>query len=102
MSIITKVLPVRSQRKPVEIRFIKNAVRKRRKNEPQKEQQNALHQCRNLDGVFEVSGNIPQTPVLLVDDIADSGWTMTVIAVILRKGGSGPVHPLALASAGSA
>lgn len=84
------------------IRFIKDAVRKRRKNEPQKEQQNALHQCRNLDGVFEVSGNIPQTPVLLVDDIADSGWTMTVIAVILRKGGSGPVHPLALASAGSA
>ncbi len=84
------------------IRFIKNAVRKRRKNEPQKEQQNALHQCRNLDGIFEVSGNIPRTPVLLVDDIVDSGWTMTVIAVILRQRGSGPVYPLVLASAGSA
>lgn len=84
------------------IRFIKNAVRKKRRNEPQKEQQNSLHQCRNLDGVFEVYGSIPRTPVLLVDDITDSRWTMTVIAVILRQGGSGPVYPLALASAGSA
>ena len=81
------------------IRFIKNAISKKKDNEPQKEQQNGPHQCLNLDGVFSVSDNIPKTPVLLVDDIVDSGWTMAVLAVLLRQKGSGPVYPVALASA---
>ena len=67
-------------------------------NQPQKAQQNRFHQCRNLDGVFRVTGDIPDTPVLLIDDIVDSGWTLTVLAVLLRRAGSGPVFPLALAS----
>ena len=32
-------------------------------------------------------------PVLLIDDIVDSRWTLTVIAAELRRAGSGPVHP---------
>jgi ATP-dependent DNA helicase RecQ len=36
-------------------------------------------------------------PVLLVDDLVDSGWTMTVGGMLLRRAGSGPVHPVALA-----
>jgi len=68
-------------------------------NEPQKMQRNRYHQCRNLDGVFEVGANIPEEPVLLVDDITDSGWTVTVLAALLRRAGSGPVYPVALASA---
>jgi ATP-dependent DNA helicase RecQ len=36
-------------------------------------------------------------PVLLVDDIVDSRWTMTVVAALLRQAGCGPVYPLALA-----
>jgi len=68
-------------------------------NEPQKMQQNRYHQCRNLDGAFKVSENIPEEPVLLVDDIIDSGWTVTVLAALLRRAGSGPVYPVALASA---
>jgi len=36
-------------------------------------------------------------PVLLVDDLIASGWTMTVVARLLRLSGSGPVLPLALA-----
>lgn len=36
-------------------------------------------------------------PVLLVDDIVDSGWTFAVAAWLLRKRGSGEVWPLALA-----
>jgi ATP-dependent DNA helicase RecQ len=36
--------------------------------------------------------------VLLVDDVVDSGWTLTVLAALLRQAGSGPVLPLALAS----
>ncbi len=67
-------------------------------NEPQKEQQNRFHQCRNLDGVFRIVGDIPSESVILVDDIIDSGWTVTVIAALLRKAGSGPVFPVALAS----
>ena len=82
------------------ISFVKGAISKIRKNKPQKEQQNGLHQCLNLDGVFSVSDNILRTPVLLVDDIVDSGWTMTVLAVLLRQKGSGSVYPVALASAG--
>ncbi len=75
-----------------------DAIQKTKNNEPQKNQQNRFHQCQNLDGVFEISGNIPGTPVLLVDDIIDSGWTMTVLAALLRQAGSGPVFPVALAS----
>ncbi len=75
-----------------------DAIQKIKNNEPQKNQQNRFHQCQNLDGVFEISGNTPGTPVLLVDDIIDSGWTMTVLAALLRQAGSGPVFPVALAS----
>lgn len=70
-------------------------------NEPQKWQYNRFHQCRNLDGVFAVGEGIPSGPVLLVDDMIDSGWTMTVIAALLRRAGSGPVYPLAISSTAS-
>lgn len=75
-------------------------IEKIRDNEPQKFQQNRFHQCRNLDGVFRVSRDLPAIPLLLVDDVYDSGWTLTVGARLLRMHGSGPVFPLALASAG--
>jgi ATP-dependent DNA helicase RecQ len=39
-------------------------------------------------------------PVLLVDDLVDSGWTMTVVARLLRQAGAPTVLPLALALAG--
>jgi ATP-dependent DNA helicase RecQ len=67
-------------------------------NPPQKLQHNRFHRCHNLDGVFEARDGIPSGPVLLVDDIVDSAWTMTVIAALLRQAGSGPVWPLALAA----
>ena len=74
------------------------AIHKIVDNEPQKNQQNRFHQCQNLDGVFELSRGIPETPVILVDDVIDSGWTVTVLAALLRQAGSGPVYPVALAS----
>jgi ATP-dependent DNA helicase RecQ len=76
-------------------------VQKVRDNEPQKRQQNRFHRCRNLDGAFGVDGEVPDGPVLLVDDIIDSAWTMTVVAALLRRAGSGAVFPVALASASS-
>jgi len=59
---------------------------------------NSFHQCRNQDGVFEIHGQVPQSPVLLIDDVIDSGWTLTIIAALLRQAGSGAVFPLALAT----
>jgi ATP-dependent DNA helicase RecQ len=37
---------------------------------------------------------LPEGPVLLVDDVARTGWTLTVAAALLRDGGAGPVLPL--------
>lgn len=78
-----------------------NCVRKVRQNEPQKWQNNRFHQCRNLDGVFSVNAHIPPGPVLLVDDMIDSGWTMTVIAALLKQAGCERVYPLAISSTAS-
>ncbi len=39
-------------------------------------------------------------PVLLVDDLIDTGWTMTVAARLLRRAGAPTVLPFALALAG--
>ncbi|MGN5084273.1 RecQ family ATP-dependent DNA helicase [Aeromonas sp. 31P] len=75
-----------------------DAIRKVKDNQPQKGQQNRFHQCRNLDGAFDIYQRNPGQPVLLVDDVVDSGWTLTVIAALLQQAGSGPVYPVALAS----
>ncbi|HVV11978.1 helicase-related protein [Amycolatopsis sp.] len=37
-------------------------------------------------------------PVLLVDDVVDTGWTMTMATRLLRRAGAGEVLPFALAS----
>ena len=74
------------------------AVRKIRQNRPQKLMQNRFHQCKNLDGAFEIENVRCGEPVLLIDDIVDSRWTMTIISALLLREGSGPVFPLALAS----
>jgi ATP-dependent DNA helicase RecQ len=74
------------------------AVTKVRDNVQQKLQRNRYHQCHNLDGVFVIAESVPNGSVLLVDDIVDSAWTMTVVAALLRRQGSGPVWPVALAS----
>jgi ATP-dependent DNA helicase RecQ len=77
-----------------------DVIVKMRDNEQQKFQQNRYRQCRNLDGVFEIQGEVTAGPVLLVDDMIDSGWTVAVLAALLQQAGSGPVFPVALASTG--
>ncbi len=73
-------------------------VTKVRDNQPQKLQQNRYHQCANLDGAFAVTGEVPEGPVLLLDDVVDSAWTMTVVAALLRQAGVSTVWPVALAT----
>jgi ATP-dependent DNA helicase RecQ len=75
-------------------------VQRVRVRRPQKEMENSHQQFRNVDGAFAVeSALVRPEPVLLIDDIVDSRWTLTVIVAELRRAGSGPVHPLALARA---
>ena len=59
---------------------------------------NSTQQARNVDGSLVVSVELlPHGPVLLVDDMVDSRWTLMVAAWLLRSHGSGEVWPLALA-----
>jgi ATP-dependent DNA helicase RecQ len=61
---------------------------------------NSSQQARNVDGSLAVTGAAPPDgPVLLVDDLVNSRWTITVAAWLLTSRGTGPVYPLALASA---
>ncbi|WP_077489323.1 RecQ family ATP-dependent DNA helicase [Sinomonas mesophila] len=48
----------------------------------------------------EALAGLAGRPVLLVDDLVDSRWTLTVAGRLLRRAGAGAVLPLALAQAG--
>jgi len=77
-------------------------IRKVRDTEPQKTRENSFQQAQNLAGAFVVAANlVRQEPVLLVDDMVDSRWTFTVLTCFLRRAGSGPVYPFALADSSS-
>ncbi len=64
---------------------------------PQRQMANSSQQYANVRDAFAVGDARPAGPVLLVDDIVDSGWTLTVVAAALRDAGAGPVFPVALA-----
>jgi ATP-dependent DNA helicase RecQ len=64
----------------------------------QRQQQNSAHQQANVAGAFGVTGVVFDSPVLLVDDVADSSWTLTEIGRLLRRAGAPLVYPVALAS----
>lgn len=67
----------------------------------QKTMANSTQQARNIDGSLSLNGlPISPGPVLLVDDMVDSRWTLTVSAWLLRKSGSGAVWPMALSQTG--
>jgi ATP-dependent DNA helicase RecQ len=69
---------------------------KLRQNAPQKLMENSAQQLRNVDGVFGIRGTAPRGPILLVDDVVDSRWTMTVLGDLLLGVGGGPVYPFAV------
>ncbi len=67
----------------------------------QKTMANSTQQARNIDGSLALSGQpVPQGPVILVDDMVDSRWTLTVATWLLRASGSGEVYPMALSQTG--
>ncbi|WP_314504784.1 DEAD/DEAH box helicase [uncultured Microbacterium sp.] len=59
---------------------------------------NSVFRLAGLWDRFDASGlQIPEGPVLLVDDLADSRWTLTVAARELRRAGATAVLPFTLA-----
>ena len=67
----------------------------------QKTMENSTQQARNIDGALALDRQpVPPGPVLLVDDMVNSRWTLTVAAWLLRTAGSGAVWPMALSQAG--
>lgn len=65
----------------------------------QKLMANSSMQARNVAGTLNTIKEVPAGAVLLIDDIIDSGWTLTLAGWLLRETGSGVVHPFTLARA---
>ncbi|CAM5379129.1 RecQ family ATP-dependent DNA helicase [Streptomyces abikoensis] len=67
---------------------------------------NSAQRLRALDGALTVPPDLAAAlasaggPVLLVDDFADTGWTLAVAARLLRRAGAREVFPLVLAVQG--
>lgn len=77
------------------------AVTKVKDTPQQKTMQNNWHQVKNLDGAFEVvEERLHEGPCLLVDDMVDSRWSLTICGVLLREAGVDTVYPFALADTG--
>lgn len=75
------------------------ALEKCHETPEQKTQQNSAHQVPALlSSLRACPRQVLAGPVLLIDDMVDSRWTMTIAAMRLREAGSGPVYPLALAA----
>jgi ATP-dependent DNA helicase RecQ len=76
----------------------REALEKTADTPQQKTMENSYHQAGNALSSFRA---IPEAviaePVFLVDDMVDSGWSLTVCGVLLAEAGSGPVVPIALA-----
>jgi ATP-dependent DNA helicase RecQ len=58
---------------------------------------NSAQRLQQVLHAFTVDFPVPPSSVLLVDDVRDSGWSMTVAAMRLREAGAAAVYPLALA-----
>jgi ATP-dependent DNA helicase RecQ len=68
---------------------------------PQRVMLNSAQQALNAADTFSIREDLVRKgPVLILDDVIDSGWTLTVIAARLRQAGATVVFPLALSYAG--
>jgi ATP-dependent DNA helicase RecQ len=75
-----------------------SALEKAGNTPEQKSMENSYLQAENaLAGFRALPDEVLPGPVLLVDDIVDSKWTLTVCGILLRQSGSGPVIPATLA-----
>lgn len=76
----------------------REVITKTIETEEQKKMQNSYQQANNIYNVFYVSDVLKDEAVLLIDDVVDSRWTLTVCGSMLKEKGSGEVYPYAIAS----
>ena len=83
--------------KKLNVKFV-DVIVKPKETMEQKTMENSNMQARNAYNAFSIieSGNLGN--VLLIDDMVDSGWTLTVCGSLLKKNGANKVYPYALAS----
>jgi len=55
-----------------------NIIKKKKKTRPQKELENSAYQCKNAFDGFSVEVDCTNCDILLIDDMVDSKWTLTV------------------------
>jgi ATP-dependent DNA helicase RecQ len=95
----SRLVPSLAERLAVELGLQFLPIVERAADRPvQREQQNSMHQQLNVAEAFAITGAVPEGSCLLVDDVVDSGWTMTEVGRLLRRSGSGVVYPVVLAS----
>ncbi len=71
---------------------------------PTTQRSNSAQRLRRVHGTYRLdpavtaglAGSHAGAPLLLVDDVTDTGWTLTVVARLLRQAGAGAVYPLVL------
>ena len=76
---------------------ISHSIVKARSTQPQKMMENSVQQFVNVYGSFALKNPVPAGPILLIDDVSDSRWTMTVIGALLGEAGAGPIYPFVIA-----
>ena len=81
---------------------VQDAVEQVADTASQRTMENSARQLDNVRYAYAVPGPMPEGPVLLVDDLVDSRWTLTVVGARLRGAGCPAILPLALADAGPA
>ncbi|MGB1289101.1 MAG: phosphoribosyltransferase family protein, partial [Aggregatilineales bacterium] len=64
---------------------------------PQSQMNNSYQQANNVLGCFSADNRLHNQVVLLVDDIADSRWTLTVLGDLLQRHGVASVYPFVIA-----
>ncbi len=98
------LVPDLARRLAVKLRLpFRDVLMKSDERPEQKTMANSIQQARNIDGALVLRTRaIPCGSVLLIDDMVDSRWTMTVASWLLRSNGSGEIFPLALALTGRA
>ncbi|MCF5144948.1 DEAD/DEAH box helicase [Pseudomonas sp. PA-6-1D] len=87
--------------KRLDLPFYKS-LSKNTHTDEQKSMANMTRQALNVDGSLGLCiEKLPKGPVLLVDDIVNSGWTFAVATWMLRNNGCGKVYPFALSITGN-
>jgi ATP-dependent DNA helicase RecQ len=81
----------------LKVNFI-DVIIKPEETDQQKTMENSNMQAKNAYNAFAVTNEINYENVLLIDDMVDSGWTLTVCGAMLKKKGAIKVYPYALAS----